>query len=63
MPNATEGASATASPEPAADNKYDALAAQIAAEVELKRATERAEAAAKAEDIMTRARRDFADRG
>ena len=42
-------------------NKYDALAAQIAAEVELKAATERAEDAAKDEDSRQRASREFAE--
>jgi hypothetical protein len=57
MPNATVGANAPASPK--SDDKYDALAAQIAAEVELKIATERAEDAAKAEDTKMRAGREF----
>jgi hypothetical protein len=57
MSNATVGADAPASPK--SDDKYHALAAQIAAELELKIATERAEDAAKAEDSKMRASREF----
>jgi hypothetical protein len=61
MPNATVGADAPASPKSAIDNKYHHLAAQIAAEAELKRATARAESAAQAEEREIRASRDFSD--
>jgi hypothetical protein len=61
MPNTTVGADAPASPKSAADDKYHHLAAQIAAEAELKRATARAESAAQAEEREIRASRDFSD--
>jgi hypothetical protein len=57
MPNATVGADAPASPKSAADDKYHALAAQIAAEVELKAIKERV--LAEADDYKTRASREF----